>query len=68
MNELLKLDENGNQFVSARELHADLEVGRDFSNWIKDRIGGKNFYTYCYFSALYVAVPHTAMKIFCVRK
>jgi anti-repressor protein len=38
MNELLKLDENGNQTVSARELHASLEVGRDFSNWIKDRI------------------------------
>jgi len=38
MNELLKLDENGNQAVSARELHAALEVGRDFSTWIKDRI------------------------------
>lgn len=38
MNELLKLDENGNQTVSARELHANLGVGRDFSTWIKDRI------------------------------
>lgn len=26
------------QTVSARELHAELEVGRDFSTWIKRRI------------------------------
>lgn len=26
------------QTVNARELHAFLEVGKDFSNWIKDRI------------------------------
>ncbi|ENN91053.1 antA/AntB antirepressor family protein [Bartonella schoenbuchensis] len=26
------------QTVNARELHAFLEVGRDFTNWIKDRI------------------------------
>jgi anti-repressor protein len=38
VNELLKLDENGNQSVSARELHTVLGVGRDFSTWIKDRI------------------------------
>lgn len=28
----------GDQFVDARTLHGALEVGRDFSNWIKDRI------------------------------
>jgi len=37
MNELLKFDESGNQTVSARELHAALGVGKDFSTWIKDR-------------------------------
>ncbi len=29
---------NDNQCVNARDLHKSLEVGRDFSNWIKDRI------------------------------
>jgi anti-repressor protein len=38
MNDLLKLDESGNQTVSARELHVSMGVGRDFSTWIKDRI------------------------------
>lgn len=43
MNELIKL--NGRvvgasvvETVNARELHAFLEVGKDFSTWIKDRI------------------------------
>lgn len=31
------------QTVNARELHAFLEVGKDFSNWIKDRIEQYNF-------------------------
>src|SRR5690606_23355924 len=31
------------QTVSARELHAYLEVGKDFSNWIKDRIDQYDF-------------------------
>ena len=26
------------QYINARDLHNSLEVGRDFSNWIKDRI------------------------------
>jgi phage anti-repressor protein len=35
------LDETGTRFpfvVNARALHRDLEIGRDFSTWIKDRI------------------------------
>ena len=37
--ELIKIhNKNGNQVVSARELHNFLECKRDFSNWIKDRI------------------------------
>lgn len=31
------------QTVNARDLHAYLEVGRDFSNWIKDRINQYEF-------------------------
>ena len=43
MNELISLTQsaiNGElqQTVNARDLHAFLEVGRDFSNWIKGRI------------------------------
>ena len=36
---------NGNavETVSARELHAFLKVGRDFSTWIKDRISKYEF-------------------------
>jgi phage anti-repressor protein len=38
-NELIKVVERDDkQAVSARDLHGILEVGRDFSNWIKDRI------------------------------
>lgn len=43
MNELIEIKERriGGTFVqsvNARDLHSFLEVGRDFSNWIKDRI------------------------------
>ena len=43
MNELIPLQPqtiNGNavETVSARELHAFLEVGKDFSTWIKNRL------------------------------
>ncbi|AMA49442.1 antA/AntB antirepressor family protein [Flavobacterium covae] len=39
MNQLISISQqNGNQVVNARELHDFLEVGRDFSNWIKNRI------------------------------
>lgn len=39
MEELIRIeDHNGIQTVNARELHESLGVGRDFTNWIKDRI------------------------------
>jgi phage anti-repressor protein len=31
-------DEENDRFVNARELHAFLDVGKDFSNWVKERI------------------------------
>lgn len=33
-----ELIEQTTQYCNARDLHASLQVGRDFSNWIKDRI------------------------------
>ena len=39
MNELIKVSEmDGAQLVNARELYDALQVRRDFSNWIKNRI------------------------------
>ena len=48
MNELIKLNETeigGEtiQTVNARELHSFLEVGRDFSSWVKGRISKYGF-------------------------
>lgn len=39
-NELLPIYENDKKekLVNARELHSTMRVGRDFTNWIKDRI------------------------------
>ena len=47
--EEVKTDGNGVQCVNARDLHVFLEIGKEFVNWIKDRIeqcgyeGGKDF-------------------------
>lgn len=42
--ELIKIEEReGLQFVNARDLHEKLNVGRDFVNWIKDRIEKYSF-------------------------
>jgi phage anti-repressor protein len=44
MNELIKVvKRSGKQAVNARDLHKALEVGRDFSNWIKGRIEEYSF-------------------------
>ena len=36
-------DPKGEQTVNARDLHSFLEVGRDFSTWVKDRISSLGF-------------------------
>lgn len=41
MKELIKIGRStrtGNPIVNARDLHAFLEVGKEFANWMKDRI------------------------------
>ena len=38
-----EIDGDKKRFVNARELHQWLGVGRDFSNWIKDRIAKYDF-------------------------
>ena len=39
MRELIKITQhNGNSFISARELHKFLEVGKVFGAWINERI------------------------------
>lgn len=45
MNQLIKIEsgEGGKQTVNARELHAFLDVGKDFSTWIKNRIEQYDF-------------------------
>lgn len=45
MKELIKIttNEEGKQLVSARDLHEFLEVGRDFTTWIKGRINKYEF-------------------------
>lgn len=44
MNELIKIEQkDGIETVDARELHEFLRVGKDFSNWIKDRVAKYGF-------------------------
>jgi len=45
VNELIPVykTDTGEHVVDARELHEFLEVGRDFTNWIKERIGKYGF-------------------------
>lgn len=44
MTELVKVvEENGEQLVSARELHEFLEVKKDFSDWIKTYINNEDY-------------------------
>ena len=48
MNELIKIEKSNvggdlTETVNARDLHRFLEVGKDFSTWIKNRIEQYNF-------------------------
>lgn len=44
MKDLIQIQKtDGIETVNARELHQFLEVGKDFSNWIKDRIEKYDF-------------------------
>ena len=44
MTELVKVEvKNGEQLVSARELHEFLEVKKDFSDWIKIYVGNEDY-------------------------
>ena len=40
---MVEFDGTEQQTVNARDLHAFLEVGKDFSTWIKDRISQFDF-------------------------
>ena len=53
MNDIIKIDtdEQGRQIVSGRDLHEFLEVGRDFTTWIKQMVG-------------YGFVEHTDYEVF----
>ncbi len=44
-NEIIAIYENENKekLVNARELHSVMKVGRDFTNWVKDRIKKYDF-------------------------
>jgi len=44
LNQLIKvIEQDGKQAVSGRDLHEFLEVGRDFSTWMRDRISTYDF-------------------------
>lgn len=55
MNELIKIQKSGkgNPVVNARELHEFLEVGKDFSTWLKSRIKKYGFVENVDFAPIY---------------
>lgn len=59
-NELLPVYETdtGERIVNGRELHAFLKVGRDFTNWIKDRIEKYGFVEREDFSPILAKTPN----------
>lgn len=55
LNELLPIGEkNGQKAVNARDLHSFLQVGKDFSTWIKNRIDKYDFIEGKDFQTLYL--------------
>ena len=63
MTEIIKVTEkDGQQVVSARDLHKFLGVGKDFSTWFKDKVEKYGFlenqdYTSIYFDFKGVELP-----------
>ena len=60
MKELIKIQTNevGENCVSARELHEGLEVGRDFTTWVKGRISKYGFEENIDFTIVNLAPPN----------
>lgn len=57
--ELIKITEqNGQQVVSARELHSFLESKQDFSTWIKNRIDKYGFVENQDFEVFHISVEN----------
>jgi phage anti-repressor protein len=63
MNELIKISESGkgNPVVNARDLHVFLEVGKDFSTWLKSKIKKYGFVENVDFARLFYDI--TGRKI-----
>jgi len=66
MNEIINIkvvqktiDNEKKRFVNARELHKWLKVGKDFSNWIKDRI---EKYDFAEGKDFFKVIPHKELK------
>ena len=74
MKELIKITQhNGNSFISARELHKFLEVGKVFGAWINERIEqfgfieNQDYVVFSEISKTKVAfIFYLIMNLFCV--
>lgn len=64
LNELLPIGEkNGQKAVNARDLHSFLQVGKDFSTWIKNRIDKYDFIKGKDFQTLYLDYQGNLLNI-----
>lgn len=64
LNELLPIGEkNGQKAVNARDLHSFLQVGKDFSTWIKNRIDKYDFIEGKDFQTLYLDYQGNLLNI-----
>ena len=64
LNELLPIGEkNGQKAVNARDLHSFVQVGKDFSTWIKNRIDKYDFIEGKDFQTLYLDYQGNLLNI-----
>ena len=64
LNELLPIGEkNGQKAVNARDLHSFLQLGKDFSTWIKNRIDKYDFIEGKDFQTLYLDYQGNLLNI-----